>query len=105
MIALIARYHRNSLPKQSHSTYKDLDMINRMRVSKLASLLRIADALERPHAGRISELKTRVSRRRLHIFLPRVADAHSERLAMQSKGDLFENIFGLEINLIEDKLS
>ncbi len=105
MIALIARYHRNSLPKASHAIYKDLDMINRMRVSKLASLLRIADALERPHAGRITELETRVSRRRLHIFLPRVADAHSERLAMQSKGDLFENIFGLEINLIEDKLS
>lgn len=80
-------------------------MINRMRVSKLASLLRIADALERSHAGRVSELEIRVSRRRLHIFLPRVADAHAERLAMQSKGDLFENIFGLEINLVEDQLS
>lgn len=105
MIALISRYHRNSLPKLSHSTYKDLNMINRMRVSKLASLLRIADALERPHTGRVSELEIRVSRRRLHIFLPRVADAHTERLAMKNKGDLFENIFGLEINLVEDQLS
>ena len=105
MIALITRYHRNSLPKPSHAIYKDLDMINRMRVSKLASLLRIADALERSHMRRVNDLETRVSRRRLHIYLPRVADAHTERLAMRSKGDLFENIFGLEINLIEDKLS
>jgi exopolyphosphatase/guanosine-5'-triphosphate,3'-diphosphate pyrophosphatase len=80
-------------------------MINRMRVSKLASLLRIADALERPHTGRVSELEIRVSRRRLHICLPRVADAHPERLAMRNNGDLFENIFGLEINLVEDQLS
>ncbi|MEO1857152.1 MAG: HD domain-containing protein [Rubritalea sp.] len=105
MIALIARYHRNSLPKQNHAIYRDLNMINRMRVSKLASLLRIADALELSHAKRVSDLEIRISRRRLHIYLPRVVDAHTERLAMQSKGDLFENIFGLEINLIEDKLS
>ncbi|MFD2159659.1 hypothetical protein ACFSW8_12180 [Rubritalea tangerina] len=105
MVALITRYHRNSLPKPSHPIYKDLNMQNRMRVSKLASLLRIADALERSHTNRVTELEIRVSRRRLHIYLPRVADAHTERLAMKSKGDLFENIFGLEINLVEDKLS
>ncbi|MFC5049872.1 HD domain-containing protein [Rubritalea spongiae] len=105
LIALITRYHRNSVPKPSHSIYKDLDTTNRMRVSKLASFLRIADALDRSHSDKVKSIEIRTSRRRLHIYLQQVADAHTERLAMRSKGDLFENIFGLQINLVEDKLS
>lgn len=105
IIALITRYHRNSVPKPTHSIYKDLDTQNRMRISKLSSFLRIADALDRSHSNKIKDLDIRASRRRLHIYLHHVADAHTERLAMRSKGDLFENIFGLQINLVEDKLS
>lgn len=104
LIALIARYHRNSLPKTSHSLFRDLNTQDRMRICKLASLLRIADALDRQHSSRIKELKIRISRRRLHIHLPQVTDAHAERIAMINKGDLFENVFGLEINLVEDKI-
>lgn len=105
IVALIARYHRNSHPKPSHALYRDLDVHNRMRVSKLASFLRIADALDRSHSTRVKELELRVSRRRLHIYLNQVPDAHIERIAMRTKGDLFENVFGLEINLVEDKIS
>ncbi|MGJ8671719.1 Ppx/GppA phosphatase family protein [Rubritalea sp.] len=105
IIALITRYHRNSVPKPTHSLYKDLDTHNRMRVSKLASFLRMADALDRSHSNKVKSIEIRTSRRRIHIYLQQVADAHTERLAMRSKGDLFENIFGLQINLVEDKLS
>jgi exopolyphosphatase/guanosine-5'-triphosphate,3'-diphosphate pyrophosphatase len=105
LVALIARYHRNSVPKPTHAVYKDLDTQNRMRISKLAAFLRIADALDRSHSNKVTDIEIRASRRRLHIYLQQVADAHTERLAMRSKGDLFENIFGLQINLVEDKLS
>ena len=105
IVALIARYHRNSHPKPSHALYRDLDVHNRMRVSKLSSFLRIADALDRSHSGRVKDIELRVSRRRLHIYLNQVPDAHVERIAMRTKGDLFENVFGLEINLVEDKIS
>lgn len=104
LIALIARYHRNSLPKPNHNLYKDLTMRDRMRISKLSSLLRIADALDRPHKSRVNDVQVRVSRRRLHIHLPQITDAHTERNAMRKKGDLFENVFGLEINIVEDKI-
>jgi len=49
IIALIARYHRNSPPKPSHPIYRDLDTQQQIRVSKMASLIRIADALDRRH--------------------------------------------------------
>jgi len=102
VVALIARYHRNSAPKPSHSDYRDLPPEDRMRVSKLAAILRVADALDRTHSRRVKDLEVTLKQRKLLIKLPGIHDASVERLAMRSKGSLLQDIFGLEINLIED---
>lgn len=103
IISLIARYHRNSEPKTNHSIYRDLSTEDRMRVSKLASIIRVADALDKTHSSRVKDLKVGISKRRLNLILDGITDANIERLAMRSKGNLFENIFGLEINIQEDQ--
>ena len=103
LIALIARYHRNSPPKQSHSLYSDLDTSQQMIVSKLASLLRIADALDRTHSNRIQDLSISTTSKQLIIQLDGITDAAVERSAMRSKATLFQNIFGLDIIIQEDK--
>lgn len=102
LVALIARYHRNSPPKPSHPIYRDLDTLQQMRVSKIASILRIADALNRSHAARAENLSVTLTPGVLNIHLADATDATVERSAMKSKGDLFQNIFGLEIHLHED---
>lgn len=101
MIALIARYHRHSGPQMEHPAYRQLDVPDRIRVSKISAIMRVADALERTHDQRVDEIVTRTSQHLLHIELPGLRDIAVERLAMQSKGDLFEQVFGLEI-VIED---
>lgn len=103
IIALIARYHRKSGPKPTHSIYRDLHSMERMRVTKLSALLRIADALDHTHSSRIQKISARVGRRHLHIHLENVSDASAERLSMVNKGDLFQNTFGLAVNLVEDR--
>ena len=103
LIALIARYHRHSGPSVKHSRYTSLDTESRIRVCKLSAILRVADALERTHVQRVSQIKLNISNGRLHIRLPGLADASVERLAMQSKGDLFEQIFGLAIVIEDDQ--
>src|SRR4249919_3530570 len=55
-IACIARYHRRALPSTSHEEYAILDRDARKRVSALAALLRIADALDYSHDGRVMNL-------------------------------------------------
>lgn len=102
LIALIARYHRNSTPKPIHSIYRDLDTSQQMRVSKIASLLRIADALDRTHLSRAEHINISITPSILNIYLKDVSDASVERIAMKSKGDLFQNIFGLEIHIHEE---
>lgn len=99
IIALIARYHRKSGPKMSHAGYRSLSPKNRMRVSKLAAILRIADALDRSHSARIGELSTRVEKQKLIITLHGVSDISVEQLAMRSKSDVFHDIFGLRATL------
>jgi len=101
VVALVARYHRHSGPRLSHRAYRDLSTENRVRVSKLAAILRVADALDRPHDQRVETLEIGFEPGRLIIRLPGVADAAVERLAMQSKGDLFAQVFGRKVVIEE----
>lgn len=101
LIALISRYHRNSGPKPNHLIYNDLSDKKKIKVTKLASILRIADALEKSHTGRIQNIEVKINKNKLIISLLGIQDASVERLAMKSKGDLFQDIFGLEI-IIEE---
>lgn len=102
IVALVARYHRHSGPKLDHPSYAALSTDDRIRVCKLAAILRVADALERTHAQRVANLEIRRESGRLRIRLPGLADAAVERLAMTSKADLFEQVFGLGVVIDED---
>lgn len=102
IVALVARYHRHSGPVLDHPSYAALSVDDRIRVSKLAAILRVADALERTHAQRVSQIEIRREAGKLRLRLPGLADAAVERLAMASKADLFEQVFGLSVVIDED---
>jgi exopolyphosphatase/guanosine-5'-triphosphate,3'-diphosphate pyrophosphatase len=102
IVALVSRYHRHSGPKLDHPSYAALSVEDRIRVCKLAAILRVADALERTHAQRISKIEIIRTADKLRIRLPGLKDAAIERLAMDSKADLFEQVFGLSVVIEED---
>lgn len=102
IVSLVARYHRHSGPRLEHRSYSALGIDDRIRVSKLAAILRVADALERTHAQRVSQIEIQRAGGKLRLMLPNLADASVERLAMASKADLFEQVFGLAVVVDED---
>ena len=55
-IACIARYHRRALPSKDHKEFAILSPAARKRVSHLAALLRVADALDYGHNSRVLRL-------------------------------------------------
>lgn len=57
VIALVARYHRRGTPKKSHAEYARLSAPLRRTVRTLASILRVAESLDRSHAQVISQLE------------------------------------------------
>lgn len=102
IVALVSRYHRHSGPKLEHPSYAALGTEDRIRVSKLAALLRVADALERTHAQRVAQIEIKREAGKLRVRLPGLEDAAVERIAMESKADLFEEVFGLTVVIDED---
>lgn len=99
VVALVARYHRRAKPSPQHPVYADLDRENRIVVSKLASILRVADALERSHTQRIQQVACSVEEGSFVITVPNVDDLTLEQFAMNSKANLFEEVFGLNVVL------
>ena len=99
IIALTARYHRRATPKMRHPDFAALDRTDRITVAKLASILRIADALDRSRNQRIKDVTTFYSDNTLTLSVPRIEDLSLERLALEQKGSLFKDIYGLDIAL------
>jgi exopolyphosphatase/pppGpp-phosphohydrolase len=104
-IACIARYHRRALPSTSHEEFAALGAAARKRVSALAALVRIADALDFNHDGRV-----------LHLFAQKefcdketwtialrvrpLADLDLEVEHAYAKADLFEKVFKRKLRLV-----
>lgn len=99
LVALVARYHRHSPPKRDHEGYRDLSRGERLLVAKLASILRVADALERSHSQRIRDLEVTLEGRNLRLVAANIEDVSLEQLAVNDKGDLFTQIFGVDIEI------
>ncbi len=97
--ALTARYHRSALPRPSHTDYTALPRANRLRVSKLAAILRVADALDRGHAQHLRNPKIELLPDRLQISVPNLRECAVEEVALKEKSDLFEQVYGKRVVL------
>ena len=94
IVGNVVRYHRKALPSKSHPYYMSLNREQRLVVSKLAAILRVADALDRGHARRMSGLAIEKTDTEL-VLHGGVDDVGIERFSLASKSDLFEQVFGL----------
>ena len=101
MVAHVARYHRRSAPKKTHLEYMTLPREDRIAVNKLASLLRVADALDRGHQQHVRELSFQRRPGEFIIYVGGAVDLTLERQAMAEKADLFEETFGMRARLEE----
>src|SRR5215213_1312399 len=97
IIANTARYHRGSMPKESHSDFMKLSEKDRKTVARLGAILRLADALDHGYENRIKNLKFRRTAQSLHLTLVSGDDCTAELKAIERKKDLFEAAF--ETNL------
>jgi len=91
IVGLVARYHRGPFPQNDHKYFEDLDTEGRGYVRKLASLLRLADGLDKGHCELVEALQCKIRRRRVHIRL--VSREPLNMGSAQSKADLFERVF------------
>jgi exopolyphosphatase/guanosine-5'-triphosphate,3'-diphosphate pyrophosphatase len=96
LIALVARYHRRSTPRPYHEEYTSLDRDSRIAVSKMAAILRVADALDRDHMQQAGDMTFAREPGQFVINIQNGADLTLARLALREKGNLFEEVFGMK---------
>lgn len=99
LTAIVARYYRRASPQPSHEGYATLDRDERVTVSKLAALLRIAVALNDSRSERIGNIRCEIRGNRLVISVLNVQDVSLEQLALRQNATLFEDVFGLQVQL------
>ena len=99
LIALVARYHRRSPPAPSHPEFARLDRADRALVLQLSAILRVADALDRSHSQRIRIAGFLRTGDELSLGVEDVGDLSLERVALETKGGMFETVYGMRISL------
>lgn len=103
-IACIARYHRRALPSTDHEEFAILSASARKRVSMLSALLRITDALDYNHDGRVLNLAVdpencNKSIWSIRVYVRPLADLDEELEHVQEKADLFEKVFDRKLHI------
>jgi len=101
IVANVARYHRKSPPDPSHPNFRDLDKDARAKVRSLAAILRIADALDREHLGKVKSVRAEVesAKRRLTLHVEGEEDRELEEWTVRAKSEMLRDVFDLEVNI------
>jgi len=99
IIANVIRYHRGDPPSEADIEYISLQREERILVLKMASILRVADALDRGHSQQIKDLT--IDRRAETIVLHAHGgyDISLELMGAEEKIGLFQDAFGYKIVL------
>jgi exopolyphosphatase/guanosine-5'-triphosphate,3'-diphosphate pyrophosphatase len=100
IVAQIVSYHRGGKTPQDDPEFRLLSRADRMTILKLSAILRAADALDRSHQQKIRDFTTSFSAESLTIRVKGHDNLLLEKMAIEEKGDLFENVFGYKIVLV-----
>jgi len=99
VIANIARYHKGSLPKEHHPHFAALSAADQLTVSRLAGILRVADAMDRRHDNRVKELLCKRNRNVVSIQARSPLECEHEVTEAERRLALFENAFDWKLEL------
>jgi exopolyphosphatase/guanosine-5'-triphosphate,3'-diphosphate pyrophosphatase len=100
LVALVARYHRKSIPMPEHEAYSALAPADRRRVRVLAACLRIGDALDRRHLQRVHGVGISWDERSMVFQVASGDGAAAELAAAEKKADLLRLEFGGEVRFL-----
>jgi exopolyphosphatase/guanosine-5'-triphosphate,3'-diphosphate pyrophosphatase len=105
IIAAVARYHRKSSPKKTHPEFAPLSKEMQKKTARLASILRIADTLDRTHAGLVRAVRCTIDDDTVELRLTTDDDPELELWAARRKGDLFEELFNRRLRFAVEPTS
>ena len=96
IVANLALYHSRICPLLFDRNYNSLSPEDRVIISKLCAILRIADSLERSHEQKFSKIDVKLTDEELIITVESNRNTDLELWSFNSKSKFFEEVFGIK---------
>ncbi len=103
LVALIARYHRRSAPDAARADMASLTRTEAQLVRKCATLLLIADSLDRSHHQPVRSLKAGANGRAVTVHLGARSALDLELWDIQHEEALFRKVFSRRLEMLVDR--
>jgi exopolyphosphatase/guanosine-5'-triphosphate,3'-diphosphate pyrophosphatase len=101
IVANVARYHRKSVPHLDHDNFRALTREDRGKVKAMASVLRLADALDREHRAKVTEVTGRLDAETLVLEVSGAPDRELEEWTVRAKAGLLKEALGLDVRIVD----
>jgi exopolyphosphatase/guanosine-5'-triphosphate,3'-diphosphate pyrophosphatase len=100
VVANIVRYHRKESPSINDDNFRSLPQKDRLAVTKLCAILRLADTLDTSHTSRVRD--TSLEKRsngtwRLQLFGE--GELMLEKWTLEKRKSLFQDVFGVRLEI------
>ncbi|MDA1044664.1 MAG: HD domain-containing protein, partial [Verrucomicrobia bacterium] len=99
LTALVARYHRRSLPRPTHEEFAELPREERLIVTKLAAILRLATALANGGKHGAADITVSVSDGLVTINSTKSEDLAFLKHRLSERDEMFEQTYGMDVVL------
>jgi len=108
LIANIARYHRQSNPKDNHPNFQNLPREHKKLVKELSSILRIAEGLDKGHKCAIKDIDISPNLAKKKLKCKMISnikgyDCALEKWSALGKSKEFKKEFGVDIDFVLQK--
>jgi exopolyphosphatase/guanosine-5'-triphosphate,3'-diphosphate pyrophosphatase len=95
IIANIAFYYSNEVPRQHHQHYQKLTFNDKIVVVKLAAILKLADSLDVSHIAKISLLNVDIQGDNIYFTLQAKEHTQLEEWVFSQRIQFFEEVMGV----------
>lgn len=99
IVSNVARYHRKAMPTVQDENFRALPSKDRSTVIKLSALLRLADAMDVSHTQRARNVTIWQAKNKWLLKLSGVDSLSLETWALEKRRSLFQDIFGMKLEI------
>jgi len=101
VVANIIQYHSKSTPSFQDDGFRSLPPKDRIVVTELSALMRLADGLDVSHTGRVRAIQLEQQKNIWKLTLQGNGDLMLERWALEKRQRLFQDVFGVKLKIVE----
>src|SRR5512138_1808728 len=102
IVANLVRYHRKASPASEDGSFRALPQRERVVVTKLSALLRLADGLDVSHASHVQKVTLTEKKKAWQLALHGKGDLMLEKWALDKRRGLFEEVYGVPLQVTDE---